>query len=906
MAYPGTKDVDRHAARRLGCVGAAGMAVLGLLGGALLAWPSAGGAVPRVLSGSGAATVGMLAGGPVDATRYGGEVAGRPVMQQVWRATLTDGPSGEIALSSPDLATLTGGPSVVFGDRSGRVYALHLATGTAVAGWPKDVGAPVTSTPSVVQEPGTAHDTVLVGTGDAGVPCAGGYEWLLPSGAAALVRGPNPSTDPACAADGVEASMAVGTLGGVTGTVAGTLGQETYAMNVTTRAVLPGFPWFQADSNFATPAIADVEGDGANQIIEGGASTAGQAYGRQYTNGGHIRILSASGNLLCVDTTDESVNSSPAVGQFLAGRATGIVAGTGPTYPTASQHDQVIAVDAACRQVWARTLAGTTGYESPALADVLGNGQLQVLVTTHSGGVYALDGANGATLWHAQLAHDIFGSPVTAALGTGHQDVVVATINGFDVLTGTDGAVLDATVLATTGFQNAPLVTRDPNGTIGITVAGYQPDDSVVAHYEIATSNGANVDSPGAWPQFHHDPQLTGNADAPIATPVAPFSTYSRIAGSTPDATAAAELEHQFDATAGHCPGTTASTRPVVLATDKTYPDALASAPLARSLGTGTLLTPPTRLSAPAAAAISEEGITHVVVVGGPLAVSTSVVAALEATPATACGGSAGSGSRIAVTRIAGATAYGTAADLAKAAAAGGVGSLDLSGAYQGTNATGGDGRFNDTSGSASLAPVSSGALSTAVLATGTGFQDAETASTLSYADRLPVLLTTPTSLSPQAAGEISSLGVAQVVVMGGPFAVSDAVVAALEGMGVSVLRVAGHDATGTAAQLARLETSPTPTGAGWRGTGGLTVAQGQYFGDGVAGAVLAADGPSSGAPEPLVLTESPTTVGLPLAAFLHMAGTTGLGGARVTHLTVLGGTLALPVQTVDEMGADL
>ena len=903
MPYAGTKDVDRHAARWFGCVGAAGMAVLGVLGGALLPGSAAGGAALHVSSQTGAATVGTRAGGPVAATREGGAAAGDPVLQQVWRATLTDGPSGEIALSSPDLATLTGGPSVVFGDRSGRVYALNLATGTAVAGWPKDVGAPVTSTPSVVQAPGTAHDTVLVGTGDAGVPCAGGYEWLLPSGAAALVRGPNPSTDPVCAADGVEASMAVGTLGGVTGAVAGTLGQETYAMNVTTRAVLPGFPWFQADSNFATPAIADVVGDGANQIIEGGASTAGQAYGKQYTNGGHIRILSASGGLLCVDTTDESINSSPAVGQFLAGTATGIVAGTGPTYPAASQHDQVIAVDAGCHQVWARTLAGTTGYESPALADVLGNGKLQVVVTTHSGGVYALDGANGATLWHAQLAHDIFGSPVTAALGTGHQDVVVATINGFDLLTGTDGAVIDATVLVTTGFQNAPLVTRDPNGTIGITVAGYQPDDSVVAHYEIATSNGANVDSPGTWPQFHHDPQLTGNADAPIVTP---FSTYSRIAGSTPDATAAAELEHQFDASAGHCPGTIASTRPVVLATDETYPDALASAPLARSLGTGTLLTPPTQLSVPAAAAISKEGITHVVVVGGPLAVSTSVVAALEATPATACGGGAGSGSPITVTRIAGVTAYGTAADLAQAAAAGGVGSLDLSGAYRGTNATGGDGRFNGTSGSASVAPVSSGALSTAVLATGTGFQDAEAASTLAYADRLPILLTTPSSLSPQAADEISGLGIAQIVVMGGPLAVSDAVVAALQGMGVSVLRVAGHDATGTATQLARLETSPAPTGAGWRGTGGLTVAQGQYFGDGVAGAVVAADGPSCGAPEPLVLTESPTMVGSPLGIFLHMAGTTGLGGVVVTHLTVFGGPLALPAQTVGEMGADL
>ena len=830
--------------------------------------------------------------------------ASAPVLREVWRVTIPDG-THDVALSSPAPATLEGGPAAVFGDRSGEVYALDLATGDAVPGWPKDVGVPVTSTPSSLKEPGTSLDTVLVGTGDAAEPCAGGYLWILPSGAQDLVRAPNPSTDSACAADGVIAGITVGTLGGTTGAVAGSLGQETYAMNAATRAVLPGFPWFQADSDFATPALADLEGNGQNQIIEGGASTAGEAYGVQYRDGGHIRVLSASGRLLCVDTTDESINSSPAVGTFLQGTAVGIVAGTGPTYPDASQHDQVIAVDTGCHQVWARTLSGTTGYESPALADVLGNGQLQVLVTTHSGGVYALDGANGATLWHTQLAHDIFGSPVTAALGTGRQDVVVATINGFDVLTGADGALLDGTVQVTTGFQNAPLVTQDANGTIGITLAGYQPDGSVVTHYEIATSDGADVDGPGAWPQFHHDPQLTGNADAPLVRAVPPFSTYTRIAGATPDATAAAELEHQFDAAAGHCPGST-STRPVVLATDKTYPDALASATLARSLGTGTLLTSPEELSSAASSAIAQEGITHVVVVGGTLAVSTAVVNALEATRTTACGGGPGSGGHVTVTRIAGATEYETAAEIAAAASAGGVGTLDLSGAYAGTNTTGGEGRYNDTAGSASGAPASSGALATAVLATGSGFQDAEAASTLAYAERLPILLTTPTSLSTPSRTALGSLHVSQVVVVGGPYAVSDAVVSSLEEMGVSVLRVAGRDATDTAVELARLETSPAPTGAGWQGTGDLTVAQGAYFSDGLAGAVVAADGPSSNAPEPLVLTENPTTVGAPLTSFLRTAGTTGIGGRAVTRFTVLGGELALSAQTVDQMGADL
>ncbi len=826
-------------------------------------------------------------------------------LHEVWRVRLTDGPHNGVALGSPSISTLPGGPAVVFGDRSGRVYALNLATGHALPGWPKDLGIQVTSTPSELSPPGATFDTVLVGSGNAAEPCGGGYEWLLPTGAHHFVQAPNPSADHVCAANGVFAGIAIGTLDGVTSAVAGTLGQETQAMNAVTRAVLPGFPWFQADSNFATPAIADVEGGGTNEIVEGGAQTGGLAFGKLYTQGGHIRILSATGNLLCQDTTDESVNSSPAVGNFLAGSAIGIVAGTGPTFPTASQHDEVIAVDAQCQQVWARRLAGTTGYESPALADVLGNGQLQVLVTTYGGGVYALDGANGATVWHAQLKHHIFGSPVTTELGTGKQIVVVGTINGFDVLTARDGQVLDATVITTTGFQNAPVITKDANGSIGITVAGYQPDNAIVEHFEIATSDGNNVDDPGTWPQFHHDPQLTGDASTPISMP---FTAYTRISGNTSAATAAAELEQQFDAAKGHCPGTTASTRPVLLATDTTYPDALASAPLARSLSTGTLLTTPKALSPAVAAALVIEGITHVVVLGGPLAVTTAIVTKLAETPATTCGGRQKAGSNITVSRVAGTTEYETAAQVAAAAAsgAGGVGSLDLAGAYAGKNATGGDGRFNDTAGSASSAPATSGALTTAVLATGTGFQDAEAADTLAYADRLPVLLTTATSLSPYAATAISSLHIAQVIVMGGPLAVSDSVVSALEAKGVSVLRVAGVDATDTAVQLARLETTAAPTGVGWHGTGALTVAQGASFGDGLAGAVVAADGPSSNDPEPLVLTENPTTIGAPLSDFLHKAGTQGIGGAVVTRFTILGGKLAIPRETVDHLAANL
>lgn len=419
--------------------------------------------------------------------------------------------------------------------------------------------------------------------------------------------------------------------------------------------------------------------------------------------------------------------------------------------------------------------------------------------------------------------------------------------------------------------------------------------------YAVGTDNGQ-----GNWTWQ----QIVGHYYAPATIQTLPGSgpafSDSRIFGPTPDGTAAQELEHQFTGAVGSCPGS-GSTRPVVLATDASYPDALASASLARALGTGTLLTPPSQLSAVTAAALEEEGVTHVYVVGGPLAITTSVLSSIGAIGVHACGGGTGPGAAIAVTRIFGDTQYDTAAQIASdAVTLAGAGSVDLAGAYQGSNATGGTGLYNTTAGTASPGPAVAGSLRTAIVATGTSFQDAESASTLAYADRLPILLTTPNQLSPQVSAAIRSLAIRQILVMGGELAVSNGVVDSLEQSGVSVLRVAGSDATGTAVELAELEEAPPSTGAGWQGTGTLVVARGNGYSDGLAGAVVSADGPSAAAPVPLVLTESPTTVGAALTAYLHVAASTGIGGAPVSHLTVLGGTLAVSETTVDQMGSDL
>ena len=435
-----------------------------------------------------------------------------------WSAVLPD--AGQpIAESSPTPADLDGTPSVVVGDRRGYVYSLHLSDGTESAGWPvTDGSGPIDSTPSIGTLSG-GQTAVFYGSGNDADPTTGGYQAFSSSGSQLWSRSvTNPSTD-AEPVTGVQAGMSVGSLqGGGTDVMAGSLGQVSYALNASTGATLTGWPFVNSDSTHSTAALADLYGTGQSESIEGGDQTAGTGQGQTYTDGGHIRILTGNGNLVCRADTNQTIDSSPALGGFLPGGATGIVTGTGDFFPGASDTDTVKAYDTHCDQQWSATLDGNT-VSSPALAGVLGNGSLQVVEGTDTGttgSVWVLNAQNGQPIWKATGMPRIegLGSVVAADLtGGGYEDVIVPTINGtyiFNGRTGEQVAVLDLNL----GLQNAPLVTNDGNGTIGITLAGYggNPSTGEIEHYEIPSTNPAEAVGSGSWPMFHHDPRLTGNA----------------------------------------------------------------------------------------------------------------------------------------------------------------------------------------------------------------------------------------------------------------------------------------------------------------------------------------------------------------------------------------------------------
>lgn len=279
-----------------------------------------------------------------------------------------------------------------------------------------------------------------------------------------------------------------------------------------------------------------------------------------------------------------------------------------------------------------------------------------------------------------------------------------------------------------------------------------------------------------------------------VPAPALDDFTLSRVAGADRYETAANIALDSF-----------ASSESAVIARGDAFPDALAGSYLTGRLGAPLLLTAPDGLPESTASALDALGVETVYLLGGTGAISESVAdeaAGDGETPRT-------------VQRVAGANRFATAAEIATSQPADGIGSV-------------GDER-------------------TAILASGLSFADALAAGPAAHADGLPVLLTDPSTLSPEAAGAIEELGIEHLVVVGGTAAVSKNVADAAAAAGPSVERVAGANRYATAAAFADFSLDELGFG-----DSAVDLATGEKFADALAA------GPASGeASRPLLLTAS-------------------------------------------------
>ncbi|MBW4029547.1 MAG: hypothetical protein HIU57_02570 [Acidobacteria bacterium] len=482
------------------------------------------------------------------------------------------------------------------------------------------------------------------------------------------------------------------------------------------------------------------------------------------------------------------------------------------------------------------------------------------------------------------LSFTVTTAPFTAAPTT--STTAFWTLSGASVFTNNApaGAVNMNVVDTQTVTPAVPAVPAIPAGSPGGPTPGVPAVPAVLSSFDMFT--GVQVAS------------IAGN------------TTTIFGANGTPDGTVAQEFLNAY-------PYNTASgqygNRNVVLATDTPSAngsDALAASYLEGTLNTGLLITPATSLGTDAQNAIRLAGVTTVYVVGGPLAISPTVIAQIQALPAYNPGGLTTTGSNVKVVGpIYGSdgTPEGTAAMIAQYFAKNfGAGSFPL--AY-----TASGGAYNDTTGSATaVAPSGATALPTAIVIASSDWQDAMSIAPEAFARRFPVILTgtsTSTTLGADAQAALTALGVKQVIVIGGQLALQNTVeaqIAALNG-GISVLRIAGIDATDTAAQIANFawSTAGNNSGLGWTAAAGfnsILASHADYWSDALGAAALGGGGnPTQFGYEPILLTQSPLVIGTYTTKELAVAGSLG-----VNHLNVLGGPLAMPAATVTAMLAGL
>ena len=359
--------------------------------------------------------------------------------------------AGTSLISQPviaDLGLTPGFAQIVFGTTTGQLYVLqHNANGTwsPAPGWPKSVGAHIQSSPAVADLDGDGIPEIVVGFGSNYDPShQGGVSAFRRDGTLMWSIATAPFND---GTNNWTHAPVVGTpaIGDVDGdgkleVVFGSFDHNVYMVDAATGTAKTGWPVDVGDTVFSSAALYDIDGDGRPDIIIGTDN--------YLVNGGCLRVLryngaSVTGFPKCVDQT---INSTPVVADIDGDGKPEIIVGTGAFYapPTYHPTHQVYAYHCDGSNVtgWPVAVDGQVGT-TPAVADLLGDGHLEVVVTDDNTGpsgtfhVYAFKG-DGSLLWKTQPKDfngntTSLGEPVIAdVMGDGHPEVLMTT--GWEVV----------------------------------------------------------------------------------------------------------------------------------------------------------------------------------------------------------------------------------------------------------------------------------------------------------------------------------------------------------------------------------------------------------------------------------------------------------------------------------------
>ncbi|GAB4443062.1 MAG: pyrrolo-quinoline quinone [Chloroflexi bacterium OHK40] len=257
---------------------------------------------------------------------------------------------------------------IFVGTNAGKVYGFN-PDGSALPGWPVNVIGAVTSAPAVGDITGDGQPEVVITAGglSTGGDTTGGI-WAFRANGQLLFRKVTMTTSSTGKPGGVFASPVLVDLdgNGVLDVLTASYDQNVYALKGDGQPVFPGaLPQAAGDRNgaliwlgdgtWATPAVGDVDGDGVPDIVVTSATNIDARLSYVYPGWNDQAVLAAcSKGPQDINNIDRSRK-----------RACGMVA--------------VFSNDGRLKQGWPQFIAGHTYDSSPAIANLDGDPQLEIV-----------------------------------------------------------------------------------------------------------------------------------------------------------------------------------------------------------------------------------------------------------------------------------------------------------------------------------------------------------------------------------------------------------------------------------------------------------------------------------------------------------------------------------------------
>ena len=292
----------------------------------------------------------------------------------------------------------------------------------------------------------------------------------------------------------------------------------------------PGFPLFMADTMWASPAIADLNRDGKRDIVlayDCDGASGSRCAGMTTTGGGFVTALTGAGKVLPgwpKFVNGQTVWSSPAVADVTGDGRLDVVVGTGLWRP-APAGTQLNAWDSTGHVLPGfpvRTQSRVFG--SPAIGDVTGDGKPEITVMDEKNLVYLWDGQG-----HTKPGWPVCNSNSRTCNGVAHASPVIADVTGdgvADVVAaghqtvrafGANGAVLsEAKAPAGVGQgSNAPFVTSI-GGKAAVLYSATRSVNGSVSGAVVRFAADSAL-GPAPWPAFRQSARGTSHVDDLVA-----------------------------------------------------------------------------------------------------------------------------------------------------------------------------------------------------------------------------------------------------------------------------------------------------------------------------------------------------------------------------------------------------